>query len=369
MTAISAEIRPFRVEIPQAELDDLQTRLALTRFVDEIPGADQGVSVERVRRLVTHWRTGFDWRAQEARLNAHPQFTTEIDGQNIHFIHVRSDDPDALPLLLTHGWPGSIAEYLDAIEPLSRHHHLVIPSLPGYGFSGPTTETGWDNIRIARAWAELMSRLGYDRYGAVGNDAGSMISPELARIAPDRVVGVHVTQLFSFPSGDPAEFAGLTEEDQAGLAVLDWFWKEKGAFNVLQSQQPQTLAHAITDSPAGLVGWLAQLFDDDLDDDFVVLNAAIHWFTGTSGSALRLYWENARAQQSAQQAATEPTTVPMALAMAEGDFRSIRRFAERDHAGIVSWKTLPAPAHGHYTAHTATEALTSDIHTFFAGLR
>ncbi|HUR01003.1 MAG TPA: epoxide hydrolase, partial [Nonomuraea sp.] len=326
-------VHPFHVEIPQADLDDLRTRLAMTRFTDEIADADQGVRVERVRRLVGRWLDGFDWRAQEARLNAYPQFTTEIDGQNIHFIHVRSDNPDALPLILTHGWPGSIVEYLNAIEPLSRHFHLVVPSLPGYGFSGPTTELGWDNQRIARAWIELMARLGYERYGAVGNDAGSMISPEIGRLAPDRVVGVHVTQLFSFPSGDPAEFANLSEEDQAGLAVLDWFWKEKGAFNVLQSQQPQTLAHAITDSPAGLVGWLAQLFDDgldnDLDDDFVLTNAAIHWFTGTAGSALRLYWENARAEQP-----KEPTTVPTALAMAEGDFKSIRPFAERDHTGI-----------------------------------
>ncbi|MET7329204.1 epoxide hydrolase family protein [Nonomuraea sp. NPDC005650] len=357
-------ISPFRVEIPQTDLDDLQARLALTRFTHEIPGADQGVGVERVKRLIGHWRAGFDWRAQEARLNAHPQFTTEIDGQNIHFIHVRNDDPDALALILTHGWPGSIAEYLDAIEPLSRRFHLVIPSIPGYGFSGPTNELGWNNQRIARAWAELMSRLGYTRYGAVGNDAGSMISPEVGRLDPDHVVGVHVTQLFAFPSGDPAEFAGLSEEDQAGLAVLDWFWKEKGAFNVLHSQQPQTLAHALADSPAGLVGWLAQLFDEDLDDDFVLTNAAIYWFTGTAGSAIRLYRENAGMEQP-----KEPTTAPTALAMAEGDFKSIRRFAERDHANIVSWKTLPAPARGHYTAHTATEALTSDVIAFFEGLR
>ncbi|WP_327108999.1 epoxide hydrolase family protein [Nonomuraea glycinis] len=356
-------IHPFRVEISSADLDDLQARLALTRFTDEIPGTDQGVSTERVRRLITRWRDGFDWRAVEARLNAHPQFTTEIDGQRIHFLHVRSQNPDALPLILTHGWPGSIAEYLDAIEPLSQHFHLVIPSMPGYGFSGPTKELGWDNQHIARAWAELMSRLGYDRYGAVGNDAGSMISPEIGRIAPDHVVGVHVTQIYSFPSGDPAEFAALTEEDQAGLAVLDWFWKEKGAFNVLQSQQPQTLAHALADSPAGLVGWLAQLFDEDLDDDFILTNAAIYWFTGTAGSALRLYWENARAEQP-----KEPTTVPLGLAMGEGDFKSIRPFANRDHANIVSWKTLPAPAHGHYTAHTATAALTADIQAFFADL-
>ncbi|WP_336207691.1 epoxide hydrolase family protein [Nonomuraea sp. LPB2021202275-12-8] len=360
---MSTAIRPFRVEISQADLDDLQARLALTRFTDEIPGADQGVSVERVKRLITHWRDGFDWRAVEARINGFPQFTTEIDGQDIHFLHVRSENPDALPLILTHGWPGSIAEYFDAVEPLSRHFHLVIPSLPGYGFSGPTKELGWNNQRIARAWAELMSRLGYERYGAVGNDAGSMISPEIGRIDPDHVVGVHVTQIFSFPSGDPAEFAGLTEEDQAGLAVLDWFWKEKGAFNVLHSQQPQTLAHAIADSPAGLVGWLAQLLDEDLDDDFVLTNAAIYWFTGTAGSALRLYWENTRAEQP-----TEPTTVPIGLAMGDGDFKSIRPFANRDHANIVSWKTLPAPARGHYTAHTATDALTSDVRAFFDSL-
>ncbi|WP_308125590.1 epoxide hydrolase family protein [Nonomuraea ceibae] len=356
-------IHPYRIEIPQADLDDLAARLRLTRFADEIPGAEQGVAVERVRRLVTRWRDGFDWRAVEARLNALPQYVTEIDGQDIHFLHVRSGNPDALPLILTHGWPGSIAEYLDAVEPLSRHFHLVIPSLPGYGFSGPTRELGWNNRRIAAAWAELMARLGYTRYGAAGNDAGSMIYPEVGRVDPEHVVGVHVTQVFSFPSGDPAEFADLSEEDQAGLAVLDWFWKEKGAFNVLQSQQPQTLAHAVTDSPAGLVGWLAQLFDEDLDDDFVLTNAAIHWFTGTAASALRLYWENARMEP-----VTEPTTVPLGLAMAEGDFKSIRRFAERDHANIVSWKTLPAPAHGHYTAHTATEALTDDIRAFFEAL-
>jgi pimeloyl-ACP methyl ester carboxylesterase len=361
---MSAEIRPFRVEIPQADLDDLQSRLALTRFAHEIDGVDQGVPVERVKRLVDRWREGFDWRAQEARLNAHPQFVTEIDGQRVHFLHVRSADPGALPLIMTHGWPGSVVEYLDVIEPLSRHFHLVIPSLPGYGFSGPTTETGWNNQRIARAWAELMARLGYERYGAVGNDAGSMISPELGRVAPGRVVGVHVTQIFSFPSGDPAEFAALSEEDQAGLAVLDQFWKEKGAFNVLHSQQPQTLAHAITDSPAGLLGWLSQLFDDDLDDDFVLANAAIHWFTGTAGSALRLYWENARAEQP-----KEPTTVPLALAMGEGDFKSIRAFAERDHTAIVSWRTLDAPARGHYTAHTAPDQLAADVLAFFAGLR
>jgi epoxide hydrolase len=357
------KIRPFRMDVPQSELDELQTRLAATRFTDEIPGSgsDHGVSVERLRRLVEYWRTGYDWRAWEATLSVHPQFVTQIDRQTIHFLHVRSANEDALPLILTHGWPGSVVEYLRAIEPLSGNFHLVIPSLPGYGFSGPTTERGWDNVRIAKSWVELMSRLGYERFGVVGNDAGSMISPEVGRLAPDRVVGVHVTQLFSFPTGDPAEMEGLSEEDQAGMAVLKWFWEEKGAFNVIQSQQPQTLAHALSDSPAGLLGWLDQLLGEELDDDFVLTNTAIYWFTGTAGSSIRLYFENAKSGHHP----SEPTTVPIALAMAEGDFKSIRRFCERDHKNIVSWKQLDPPAQGHYTAHTATEALTDDIRRFF----
>ena len=363
MSEDHAEIRPFRIDVPQTELDELRARLAGTRFTDEIPGSgsEYGVSVERLKPLVEYWGTGYDWRAWESTLNAHPQFVTQIDGQTIHFLHIRSAHEDALPLILTHGWPGSIVEYLRAVEPLSRDFHLVLPSLPGYGFSGPTTERGWDNVRIAKAWLELMSRLGYERFGAVGNDAGSMISPEVGRLAPERVAGVHVTQLFSFPTGDPAELDGLSDEDQAGMAVLKWFWEEKGAFNVVQSQQPQTLAHALSDSPVGLLGWLDQLLGEELDDDFVLTNAAIYWLTGTPGSSIRLYAENARSGHHP----AEPTTVPVALAMAEGDFKSIRRFCERDHRNIVSWRQLDPPARGHYTAHTATDALTEDIRRFF----
>jgi len=271
------DIRPFRIDIPQSDLDDLQARLSRTRFADSLPtdaeqpdlppGAQRpagwqfGVPTDYVRDLVGYWRDGYDWRVWEARINAHPQFTTTIDGQLVHFLHVRSPEPDALPLILTHGWPGSIVEYLNVIGPLtdprahgadpSQAFDVVIPSLPGYGFSGPTTEPGWHNGRIAAAWVELMHRLGYTRYGAVGNDAGSMISPEVGRLDPHGVVGVHVTQVFSFPSGDPAEFAGLSEEEQAGLGVLNWFWANLGAFNQLQSQQPATLSHAIVDSRPG----------------------------------------------------------------------------------------------------------------------
>jgi epoxide hydrolase len=384
----SEDIRPFGIQTPQADLDELQARLAHTIWADELPAGEDGsatptgpgrpagwtygVPTGYVKRLVDYWRTGYDWRVWEARLNAYPQFTTTIDGQSVHFLHVRSAEPGALPLILTHGWPGSIVEYLNIVEPLTdpRRHgadpatafDLVIPSIPGYGYSGPTTERGWNNYRIAAAWVELMKRLGYERYGAAGNDAGSMISPEVGRLDPEHVVGVHVTQVFSFPSGDPAELADLSTEDQAGLEVLNWFWQNLGAFNQLQSQQPQTLAHALADSPAGLLGWNAQLMGTDVDGDFILTNTMIYWLTGTSGSSIRLYYENAHATPPAG-----PTTVPLGLAMAEGDFISIRRFAERDHRNILTWNRYPRG--GHYAAHLAPDQLSADMREFFARVR
>ncbi|MFE7802492.1 epoxide hydrolase family protein [Nocardia sp. NPDC057440] len=357
---MSDHIEPFTIQIPQEDLYELQARLARTRHTDEV-GDQYGFSGTRLRGLVERWTTSYDWRAWEAKLNTYPQFTTTIDGQRIHFLHVRSAKPDALALLLTHGWPGSIVEYLDVIDLLSAEFHLVIPSVPGFGFSGPTTEPGWGTVRTAKAWVELMRRLGYDRYGAVGNDGGSVVSPEVGRLDPEHVVGVHVTQIFSFPSGDPAELVDLTGEEGAALGVLKWFWEEKGAFNVLHSQQPQTLAHALADSPAGLLAWNAQLFDETVEDDFVLTNTAIYWFTGTAGSAIRFYYEDAKAKYHP----SEPTTVPLALCMAaSGDFASIRRFAERDHANIVSCRTLEAT--GHYLAHTHPNELAGDVNEFFA---
>lgn len=373
MTNTSSDIRPFRIEIPEAELDDLADRLSRVRWANELPGAgaDYGVPVDRVKALVEYWKDGYDWRAWEAKLNSYPQFITAIDGQDVHFIHVKSPEPDAFPLILTHGWPGSIVEYLDVIGPLTdpRAHggepsmafDLVIPSIPGFAFSGPTTERGWTRYRVARAWTSLMERLGYDQYGAVGNDAGSFIAPELGRIAPDRVVGVHVTQIFSFPSGDPAEFEGLSEADHAALAHLQWFHENMSAFNQLQSQQPQTLSHAIADSPVGLLGWNGQLLDG-LDPDFVLTNVMIYWLTGTSASSMRFYYEDAHIDEHP----AEPTTVPLGLASFAGDFKSIRRFAERDHKAIVSWTEYDRG--GHYAAHEAPDLLTADIRGFFAGL-
>ena len=378
MITADSEIRPFRVEIPQQRLDDLHDRLSRTRWTAEVPGAnpeEYGVSLAWVRELAEYWQDGFDWRACESRLNSYPQFITEVDGQDIHFLHVKSPEPDAVPLILTHGWPGSVIEFLNLIGPLTdpRAHgmapsisfDLVIPSLPGFAFSAPLRDRGWSTRRTAAAWATLMRRLGYQRYGAAGNDAGSMISPEIGRLDPEHVIAVHVTQVFSFPSGDPAEFGGMSAEDAAALQKLQWFMDRKIAFNQLQSQQPQTLAHALADSPAGLLGWNSQLMTPDamgdkrLDPDFVLANVALYWFTNTGGSSVRFYYEDAHGPRSA-----EPTTVPLAVAGFAGDFSGVRRFAERDHKSLVRWTMHPEPG-GHYAAHLEPGALADDIRGFY----
>lgn len=368
------QVKPFEINIPQSALDDLRARLESMRWPDELPGVgwDYGVPLIYVKELADYWLTGYDWRRWETRLNQYPQFTTIIDRQNIHFLHVRSPEPDALPLIVTHGWPGSIVEFLDIIEPLTNPQahggdpadafHLIIPSLPGYGFSGPAHEVGWNQYRIAKAWATLMSRIGYTRYGAVGNDAGSMISPELGRIDPEHVVAVHVTQIFSFPSGDPAELTDLTPEEQHQLETLQWFYQNKMSFNTLLSQQPQTLAFALMDSPVGLLAWNAQLLGEDLDRDFALTNVMLYWLTGTSASAARLYYENAHAAPPA-----EPTTLPLGVAAFAGDFSGIRRFAHRDHKNIVHWSQYDHG--GHFAAHKAPDLLTGDIRTFFRQFR
>lgn len=355
------KMQPYTINIDQSELDDLNKRLALTRFADEIPGSgsEYGVNLDWVKHMVDYWSNTYDWRVWEAKLNAYSQFITEIDGQKIHFIHVRSAKENAPALILTHSWPGTVVDYLDVMDDLSKDFNLVIPSIPGFGFSGPTKERGWDRNRVARAWVELMKGLGYSSYGAVGNDAGSLIAPEVGRIDPDHVVGVHVTQIFSFPSGDPAELQNLTEEEQAALQHLEWFWQNMGAFNMLQSQSPQTLAHAICDSPAGLLGWMGQLIA--LDDDFTITNIMIHWLCRTAASSIRFYFEDARGEKPAK-----PTTVPIGLAGFANDFISIRRFAGRDHRNIIQWHNYDVG--GHYAAHQAPDVYARDIRNFFTGL-
>jgi epoxide hydrolase len=381
-----AEIRPFRIDVSQADLDDLHERLMRTRWANELPtesrtsggqgglvppGWEYGVPLDYVKNLVEYWLSGYDWREWEAKLNSCPQFTTTIDGQNIHFLHVRSLEPDATPLILTHGWPNTVVEYLGLVGPLTdpRAHggdpadafHVVVPSLPGFGFSGPTTETGWDAQRTAKAWAELMERLGYDRYGAHGNDAGAIVAPLQGSLDPDHVIGVHVNQIFSFPSGDPAEFEDLTAEDLEYLQFLQSF-VERAVHDKVQEAQPQTIAHALADSPAGQLAWSGQLFGDALSPDEILTNTSIYWLTNSAASAARLYYENKHAEHP-----TGPTTAPIGLANFAYDFRPIRRFAERDHANIVSWSEFDRG--GHWAAHDAPELLIGDIRQFFRRFR
>ncbi len=374
MTATDTEIRPFRIDVPQEDLDDLIDRLERTRWPDELPGAEwsYGVPVGYVRDLAERWRTSFDWRKVEARLNEFPQFTTTIDGQTIHFLHVRSPEPDAFPVIATHGWPGSFVEFVEVIGPLTdpRSHggdpadalDLVVPSMPGFAFSGPTREAGWDRYRIARAWVELMRRLGCERYGAAGNDGGAFVAPEVGRTDPDHVAGVHVTQIFSFPSGDPAEMEGLSEADQAAMEHLQWFWEQMGAYNRMQASQPQNLAFALADSPVGQLAWSGQLFREDVDPDFILTNVAIYWLTRTTASSMRFYFEDDKAERP-----TGPSMVPIGLANFANDFQSLRRFAERDYPNILSWNTYDRG--GHYGAHQEPELFVDDIRAFFRLVR
>ncbi len=354
-------MRPYQVRIPQEPLDDLVARLAATRFTRPLPGQGLGVPADRVRHLVEYWRDGYDWRAWEQRINVHPQFLTEVDGLDVHFLHIRSARPDALPLILTHGWPMSVVEFLPLIDRLSDAFHLVIPSVPGFGFTGVPREPGWNRRRVAAAWSMLMRRLGYERYGAHGNDIGSLISIELGRLDPHRVVGVHVTQIFSLPSADPAERALLGSDDRAKLAALERFMAGRSAYLALQSTQPQTLAYALADSPAGQLAWNLQLFGDAVSDDYILTNAAIYWLTDTAGSSALIGYHGNKPP-------AEPSSVPLGLAcFADDFFPSIRPLAERDHSAIVHWNTYDKG--GHHAAQEQPQLLADDLRMFFTARR
>jgi len=385
---IGADIRPFRIEIPQAELDDLRDRLARTRWPDELPGAgwDYGIPLGYLRELADHWRTAYDWREHEARLNAFPQFTTTIDGANLHFLHVRSPEPDALPLIVTHGWPGSVVEFMRVLGPLTdpRAHggdpadafHVVAPSIPGFGFSGPTPERGWNIARVTRAFAELMERLGYQRYGAQGGDFGAIISPDLGRVAPDRVVGVHVNaaSVGFIPMGpvDEAELATFSDVERARLGLLRNFRTEEWGYNAIQSTRPQTLAYGLTDSPAGQLAWIAEKFrmwtdpsaelpDDAVDRDHLLTNVSVYWLTGTAGSSARLYHENAHGGWAPPLRSPVPTGV---AAFAQDP--AIRRYAEQANT-IVHWSDFDCG--GHFAAMETPDLLVDDVREFFRRLR
>jgi len=372
----NTEIRPFRIEVPTATLDDLRGRLARTRWADDLPGTgwERGVPASDLKELVAYWSAKYDWRAAEASLNQYPQFITTVDGQDVHFLHVRSAQPAAIPLLLLHGWPGTPADYLEMISPLTDPaqadapaFHLVIPSLPGHGFSGPVTEQGWNDGRIAAALAELMARLGYDRYGVQGGDHGAFIGPGIARRDPEHVIGVHANGLVTFPTGDPADMAALTDAEKRRLGAMKQFQDNGSAYMQVFGTRPNTIAHLLTDSPAGQLGWIAEKYkewsDQPIDQDKMLTTVSTYWFTKTAGSAASLYYE--RFHDSAMFAPSPRGTVPTGVAVfTTGDY-AIRRFAEKAH-NITHWSEFRSG--GHFPALEVPDLLTCDIREFFGTL-
>ncbi|MEV4128928.1 epoxide hydrolase family protein [Nocardia sp. NPDC049707] len=380
------DIRPFRIDIAQDRIDDLHARLANTVWPAEIPGVgwDRGASISYMKDLAEYWRSEYDWRAVEARLNELPQFVTDIDGQQLHFLHVRSPEPDAVPLVLSHGWPGSFIEFLDVIGPLSdpRAHggdsadafHLVIPSLPGFAFSaaGPKVGDGATE-QFAQVVAKLMARLGYDRYGAQGGDAGFFVSTELGRIATDHVLGIHVNGPITLPTWtDDGTEPDYSPADRAKLDKLTGSESyTRYGYAMVQAGRPQTLAIGMHDSPAGLLSWIVDIFqrwtnpavelpDDAVDRDALLTNVSLYWFTRTFVSSIRLYGEG-----DSWGMPQRNSGVPTAAAVFAGD-NSIRVLAEQQH-NIVRWTEYDRG--GHFAAMEAPDLLISDVRAFFRLLR
>ncbi|QNE21264.1 epoxide hydrolase [Kribbella qitaiheensis] len=381
-------IESFRIEFPQSALDDLNERLDRVRWPDELPGVgwEYGVPLGYLQELVRYWRHEYDWRAAEAKLNEWPQFVTTIDGARIHFAHVRSPEPTATPLLISHGWPGSIVEFLKVAGPLTdpRAHggdpadafHLVIPSIPGFTLSGPTRETGWEYKRVAAAYAVLMEELGYPAYGVQGGDWGSAIVRELGRIRPERVIGVHLNLIPGVgathePTAD--ELAPL-EPAERERTIASWqrhqgWAKDKQGYADLQSTKPQTLAYGLTDSPVGQLAWIAEKLeewsDQPIDRDQLLTNVMLYWLTGTAASSGRIYYERAHAAYWGQP--DEPSPVPTGMADFPNDnFIPLRWLAERANT-IARWTSFDAG--GHFPAMEVPELLTGDIRAFFRDLR
>ena len=383
-------MHPYRTAIPQADLDELRARIAATRWPAALGDDrwDRGVPVAYLRELADYWSTSYDWRAAEAEINQYPQWMTEIDGTNVHFLHVRSPEQDARPLLMSHGWPGSFVEFLDVIGPLTdpaKHggdpadaFHLVIPTLPGFGFSG-RAEPGWGTGRIAGAWAQLMHRLGYDHYIAQGGDAGAVISLILALIDAQHMDGVHVNMLMTFPSGNPAELADLSETDQARLGKMAKFDDELSGYMKLQATRPQTLAYGLTDSPVGQLAWITEKFKEwtdsektpegAVDRDRLLTLVSIYWLTATAGTSGALYYEDApQLKAMLSGALPPPVQVPAGVAVFPADiFLPLRRLAERDLANIVHWSEFDRG--GHFAAMEEPDLFVADLRAFSRKLR
>lgn len=366
---------PFSVQIPQTDLDDLKDRLGRTRLPQAGPGDswDYGTPNSYLAGTVAYWKDEFDWRAQEERLNAFPQYLTEIDGQTVHYLHVPSTVAGATPVLLVHSYPGSFADYLDVIGPLvDPEAHggrvedavsVVVPSIPGFGFSTPLAGGGWTLARVAKTFDTLMRDLGYPSYGVHGSDAGAMVARELGLLEPEGFLGLHVLQLFSFPSGDPAEFEKLEPADYAGLEHMQWF-QSVGGYNGMNAARPQTIGAGLADSPVAQLAYseLLESFGNGtslITRDQLLTQVSLYWLTNTGATAARFYYEEARA--GAEPKINHSRT---GVAVFASDFQTIRVFAERDNSAIDHWSRYESG--GHFAAQERPADVAADIRAFFA---
>ena len=392
----TTEIRPFHAEIPEEKLAELRRRIAATRLpsAELVTDRSQGVQLATIKELARFWETDYDWRKAEAKLNALPQFTTQIDGVDIHFIHVKSAHENALPLIMTHGWPGSVIELLETVGPLTdptAHggtaedaFHLVLPSIPGYGFSSEPTEIGWDPGRTAQAWAELMHRLGYSRYVAQGGDVGASITDAMGRQAPVGLVGIHTNLLVTGLAG--GDHPSTTEEEKAALAALATFRASGFGYFLEQATRPQTIGYALLDSPVALAAWMldhdtdsyykiSHAFVDgepsgNLTRDHIVDNITLYWLTGTGASAARSYWESGRTQAAALAAGKAPPEVSLPVgftAFPYEIFVAPRSWVEQGYPTLTYYNE--ADRGGHFAAWEEPELFSTELRAAFSSLR
>ena len=375
-------VTPFAPDIPQAAIDDLHRRLDATRWPERetVDDWSQGAPLAAVRKLCDHWRHRYDWRRCEAMLAGFGQYRTEIDGLGIHFLHRRSPEPDALPLILTHGWPGSVVEFHKVIAPLAdpvAHggraedaFHVIAPSLPGYGFSDKPTRTGWGVERIARAWVELMRRLGYDRFVAQGGDWGSAVTTAIAQTGSAHVAGIHLNMIVAYPDAD--DLGTLTEQEKASLAAADRYRKQGNGYSQQQHTRPQTLGYGLVDSPVGQAAWIFEKFHEWTDcdgDPFNALtademldNIMLYWLPGTGASSARLYWE------SFGNFVSGTVDVPTACSLFPKEiFPPSRRWADKRYRNIVHWNELDRG--GHFAAFEQPELFVAEVRAGFRGMR
>ena len=390
--ADDASIRPFHITVPDEALVDLRRRIAATRWPERetVDDASQGVQLAKLQELVRYWGTDYDWRKAEAKLNAFPQFVTTIDGVDIHFIHVRSRHPNALPLIMTHGWPGSIFELLKTVGPLTDPtayggragdaFDLVIPSIPGFGFSGKPSGTGWDPDRIARVWAELMQRLGYTRYVAQGGDWGAPISSAMARQAPAGLLGIHLNYPASVPpeidrairNGDPAP-AGLSAAENAAFDALKNFSAKGAGYRVIMGTRPQTLGYGLADSPVAFAAFMYDYNGGEpqrsLTKDEVLDNVTLYWLTNTAASSARIYWENDnRSNTSAAVQKTAEISLPVAVTVFPGEiYRAPKSWTQRAYRNLVYFNEVDKG--GHFAAWEQPQLFSEELRAAFRSLR